>query len=710
MPTSVELRNQSRGRWLSSRLLLGLLALWLPLLRGPWCAAQTPVSRGEAAAPVSAPASITLGFSAVELVGPWKFQTGDNLGWAAPEFDDASWAEMDLTPPGGSDDPDSGTSDPLPGWSARGYPGYSGYAWYRLRVNVTGVSTRLALKMPDAIDDAYQVYVNGRLIGHLGEFGQRSVTAYNSVPLGITLPKDIRNGPLTIALRVWMDSATRFNSPDAGGLHNPPVLGHVSTIATQVQANWFDTTHLLGSGVLEEFILLMALAVALAHFFFERDDHAYLYLALVSLATLLGNTTVLLVNYSNYVPQNAYLILVDVLAAPLRVGLWVLFWASWFRLGPSRRFQQMVWGLVAFLALGTLLLRPPLFGVLTPVSASHIITPLLLTAKLALAVLLLWKSFNGIRRERLEGWLAVPAVLLTIAANYQREASLIHLPVSFTLLGFTITMSTLNTILCLLLVTVMLSRRFLRAQRRSVEWGVEVERARGIQQLLVPKALPSVAGLAIESEYRPAREVGGDFFQIIPGDTDDDGVLIVVGDVTGKGLSAGMLVALIVGILQTAVRDDPDPVAVLHTLNERLCERTHSSATCLAMRITPNGDVMIANAGHLPPYRNGREIEMEGAFPLGIVPGLQFSIARFKLENRDRLVLISDGVAEAQNSSGELFGFDRVSTMLREPISAAALASAAQQFGQEDDILVLRVERRAGVRVAPHPETTLVFR
>ncbi len=84
---------------------------------------------------------------------------------------------------------------------------------------------------------------------------------------------------------------------------------------------------------------------------------------------------------------------------------------------------------------------------------------------------------------------------------------------------------------------------------------------------------------------------------------------------------------------------------------------------------------------------------MGGSLPIGVVPGAEFFVSHFTLAQGDTLMLMSDGVAEAQDQHKQLFGFERIKEMLRQPISAAELASAAQDFGQEDDILVLRIQR-----------------
>ena len=157
---------------------------------------------------------------------------------------------MDLTP---------GSSGLAAGWTARGHAGYSGYAWYRMQVDVEGANRSLALKMPDSFDDAYQVFVNGQRLGEFGRFSPRGVTAYSGLPTAFRLPKVFAMASVSIAIRMWMDSATPFNSPDAGGLHEPPELGYASSISTEVRLDWDEIGHLVGSGFLEMLILLMAL-------------------------------------------------------------------------------------------------------------------------------------------------------------------------------------------------------------------------------------------------------------------------------------------------------------------------------------------------------------------------------------------------------------------------------------------------------------------
>ena len=673
------------------------ITCWLPvllLISGLLLHAQSATHGSAPGNHPNGPVHVILGRSATDLFGPWRFHTGDDPDWAYPGYDDSAWETVDLHGPDDPPDPELGSSSFAPGWTAKGHPGYYGYAWYRLHLDVQGADGKLAIKMPDSVDDTYQVFVNGQQIGEFGHFGKRREWGYPSQPRGFPLPPDVRNGPVEIAIRMWMNRANRFANPDAGGLHGPPMIGTAAEIANQVSLDWDLINHQIGSGFLETLVLLIALFVAVTHYALDRTEKAYLWLGLVSFATLLGNLVLQIGNYTTILSATTVLLSRNVVLAPLRVGLWIIFWAAWFCIGLPRWLYRLVWEVVAMLALGTLMLGPPLYGQVVPLHASVILIPAILWLKLGLTLPLLWITYKGIREDRAEGWLALPAILLAVVANYQHELRLIHIKVVYSVLGYTVSLSQLSTMLSLTLVTLMGSRRFLATQRRKVQYRLEVEQAGELQQVIVPSNLPQIPGLRIESEYRPSRDVSGDFFRIIP-NTADGSVLIVVGDVTGKGLRAGMLVAFIVGAIDTAAQEDPDPARLISTVNGSLCDRGFATATCLALKIEADGLLVASNAGHMAPYINGRELEMEGALPLGVLSGITYESVEYRLKPGDTLTLMTDGVVEAQDSNGKLFGFDRLEQMVNGHATAAAIADAAQNFGQEDDILVLRVERTA---------------
>jgi hypothetical protein len=226
----------------------------------------------------------------------------------------------------------------------------------------------------------------------------------------------------------------------------------------------------------------------------------------------------------------------------------------------------------------------------------------------------------------------------------------------------------------------------------------ELAAAREVQQVILPEQVDAVPGFKVESIYQPARQVGGDFFQVLP--AGEGGLLVVVGDVAGKGLPAAMLVSVLVGAIRGVAQFTKDPAELLASLNDRLVGRTQGGfSTALAARITADGGVTIANAGHLSPYLDGREIELYGALPLGVVKNAAYQVTHFHLPQGSRLTFYSDGVIEAQNEKGELFGFERGRAISVQP--AAAIAEAATKFGQEDDITVVTIER-----LAPGEEST----
>ena len=117
--------------------------------------------------------------------------------------------------------------------------------------------------------------------------------------------------------------------------------------------------------------------------------------------------------------------------------------------------------------------------------------------------------------------------------------------------------------------------------------------------------------------------------------------------------------------------------------------------TCICALVTEQGEVTLANAGHLPPYRNGEELQVSSDLPLGILPEETYEERTFRLEPGDQLTLLSDGVLEATDGKGELFGFERTRAISAQ--TAESIAATALKFGQEDDITVLTLARlRAG--------------
>ena len=664
-----------------------------------------PVAARSQQAPPALPqydnvAQVSLGQPAALLTGSWKFQIGDSpidpatgaLLWAEPDFSEASWGNFDLTPPQGSYDPINGSSGFVPGWTAHAYPGVTGYAWYRRRINISNTAngTLLALKMPQDVDDAYQVYINGRLIGEFGRFGARHVTFYNAQPRAFPLPDDIGDGPAVISVRMWMSPDTPFTGQDVGGLHGPPLLGEAPAIDAMLRLDWDGINRSEIGNFLQAAFLLLAAIMGFALYRIDRSEPAYLWLGAACTCTFLSRAFVLTGYYSAWLPMQVEVFSLDVLIQPLGFGLWVIFWGYWFGLDDMRRVRQIAFSLVALSALGTSMLRSPFYGNIVPVSASSWLMPLTVMLKLLLGLLILWVTYRGIRRSRTDGWLALPAVLLMILWIYQEELSVVHIPTIFRLGGIVVGISSFAALLTLGIIFVLLTRRFLQSLRERERWRAEVESARAVQQVLIPAEIPPVPGFVISSVYKPASQVGGDFFQILP--IRNNGVLVAIGDVSGKGMPAAMTVSLLVGTIRTLAHYTQSPGEILTAMNYRMLARSHGGfTTCLVLRIESSGAVTVANAGHVFPYVQGKELTVDNGLPLGLAGNSVYNETSFSLASKSQLTLVTDGVVEARDKTGALFGFERAAKISTQ--GADAIAQTAQEFGQDDDITVLTIVR-----------------
>jgi hypothetical protein len=222
------------------------------------------------------------------------------------------------------------------------------------------------------------------------------------------------------------------------------------------------------------------------------------------------------------------------------------------------------------------------------------------------------------------------------------------------------------------------------AARAREAYAAELHAASTVQQLLLQSTSRSTPGFHVESVYLPASEVGGDFFFV--SSTPDGSLTAIVGDVSGKGLTAAMRVAMILGVLRRETSHDP--ADILFGLNNALIAQGQLGfTTACCIRIALTGEFTLANAGHIAPYLSGRELDTPPALPLGLIPEQTYDLVRGRVSPGQRLVLLSDGVPEARSSTGELYGFERLSVLTSE--SAQEIASVAQRFGQQDDITVL---------------------
>ncbi len=243
----------------------------------------------------------------------------------------------------------------------------------------------------------------------------------------------------------------------------------------------------------------------------------------------------------------------------------------------------------------------------------------------------------------------------------------------------------------------------------------ELEVARLIQSHFLPKTLPDLPGWQIAAYYRPAREVGGDFYDVIP--LPDGRVGFVVGDVTDKGVPAALVMSATRSLMRASAQRLIEPGVVLERVNEQLCPDMPEKmfVTCLYGVLDPaTGHLRFANAGHDLPYvktANGViELRARG-MPLGLMTGMPYEEKEITLARGDSVLLHSDGVVEAHDPERGMFGFPRLMQTVADAPSGQALIdrvlSDLDEFTgpgaeQEDDITMVTLERSAG-EAPPEP-------
>ena len=244
-------------------------------------------------------------------------------------------------------------------------------------------------------------------------------------------------------------------------------------------------------------------------------------------------------------------------------------------------------------------------------------------------------------------------------------------------------------------------------ERERVEEELRV--ARSIQQASLPKAVPTLEGWQIAPYYQPAREVGGDFydFHLLP-----EGRLgLVVGDATGKGVPAALVMSTTCGMLRLAAQSHTSPGQMLQGVNEVLFPNipTNMFVTCFYAILEPNsGRLSYANAGHDLPYlhRNGEAEELRArGMPLGLMPGMRYEEKETIVHSGQAALLYSDGLVEAHDPEGDMFGFPRLRTLIAEraeeerPLGEVLLEElysfTGEGWEQEDDITLLTLKRSA---------------
>lgn len=646
---------------------------------------------------------VRLGDSPVALAGPWQFHLGDDNNWADPRFPDADWQWLSANKT----------------WARQGHFAYAGYAWYRLHVQFEPEgpqSPELALLIP-RIDDAYEIYWNGVLIGRNGEFPPHPRWPESSQP-----PQEFELGSVhqgVLAVRVWKAPQLSEDTGLRGGFELAPLVGRpfgISMVRTLANYAWLRSRQL--EFALNSLYALIGLLMLLA-WIRNRRQWQLFWMAGFALSQVLY-----ILFYGLRLPWSTGVAgaMWQPISAFRTVSLsFLLLWLLHLR--ENRKLLKLVrvfaWIGVSADTLDGLtyfLIWRPGWTVWVQIGDALLTGIYVLTGTVPLVVVMA----AILRGERLNKSRWVVAICAFVAGMVQIATFALPQGSRFThwtlgekieapiavALGNEISIVMVTRFLLLLASAFAVYRSFEENRRRQQSLQLEFESARALQQVLVPENAPEVPGFRMASAYRPALEVGGDFFQVIPLKNADGSTLIVVGDVSGKGLRAAMTVSFIVGALHALVEHIVSPAAVLAGLNERLLGRLENGfTTCLALRLGPDGRCVIAGAGHPPPFVDGREIPIDNSVPLGMVPNLACAETEFILEPGQTCMLYTDGLTEARNKDGELFGEDRLAKLFAAFPTAQQAAQAAIQFGQEDDVTILSLTRLAAASdiVLPTP-------
>jgi len=613
----------------------------------------------------------------VDLGARWLAHQGDDPAWAQPGFDDSQWQIVKFQVP----------------LAMQGMKGVDA-VWYRLHVRIPPSARHLSL-MLTRMGGSVEIYANGARIG-----GWRPMTPGGDRFLiqswtGAIPDAVLGSGDLTIAIRARIGNVTHGGDLPIGplGVQSEALLGPSHAIRDAVSLLNFRGLTSNGTNLtLVLIVLLITAALALA----IRSEPEYqallvalagqaIYQGLILWGLLFG--TPLILSYGLFY-YGAIAVWIIGLIEFVRLILGI-------RLYRALIFYYVLLGIVSPLAgICVYLYWLPHHALNSPLSvAVTLFTQLIgVPATAGLPVLALWIAWKKRNRDAL--LLSVPLLINASYAYYSFSLYLLGLlhvisqSASMTaeyapVTAFNIAWEEVVSFAFSVSLLVFLVIRTIRLAREKARAASEMQAVKTLQALLLARSHQPTPGYAVDTVYRPASEVGGDFFLVSP--SSDGSIVAIVGDVSGKGLLAAMRVSLILGALNR--ESSRQPAEVLSRLNQVLLGQGDMGfTTACCVRVEANGDFSFANAGHLNPYIDGQEIEAPGVLPLGLKPDQTYSTVTGHLSPGQRMVLLSDGVPEAR-AKRQLLGFDKLLELTR--LGASEIADAAQNFGQEDDITVL---------------------
>jgi hypothetical protein len=570
--------------------------------------APAPLIRADqqrASAAPDAPLVIAgLGKGTVALDGPWQFHLGDDAAWASLGFNDSGWEQLSADR----------------SWGEQGFANYSGYAWYRKTIEIApgtrSAFKQIALLIPH-VDNAYQVYWNGVLVGGDGRLPPHPLMyETSSPPVTFRIPAAARG---VLAMRVWKAPPLSDDSGRGGGFTGVPLAGWDDAISTRQaleEYRWLRSQELYFTvNLLYGMVALLSLLAWLQ----DRKQWPLFWMFGFALAPVLE---MLFYGARLHWPAAVANSLWQPITSLRDICLWfLLLWLLDLR--DSRPLMRLTWVCIWVSLTTQILDSVPYFLSWIPAWTTPMqILDAVLTAcwipTSALPVVFVAAAARGQRRLSPANWVVAIFAFLTGMMQVVRTLApqgsrFTHSTLTnrmeaplFTLAGNAVSLPTLAGTLLLIAIVYAVYCNVDEARRRQSGMEQEFKSARELQRVLVPETAPAVAGFALTSAYLPAEEVGGDFFQIIPLEGAAAGsTLVVVGDVSGKGLKAAMAVSFIVGTLRALASLITDPAQLLVELNRRLAGRLQGGfTTCLILRLDAGGACVMASAGHPSVFFN----------------------------------------------------------------------------------------------------------
>ena len=632
---------------------------------------------------------------AVAVLHQWRFHTGDNMDWAAPGFNDSSWAVLSADRP----------------WGQQGYAAYHGFAWYRRAITLgMGEADSNELLVPEA-GQAYEVYWNGSLAGRCGRLPPKALWFVEQRPHAFPLTGAASG---VLALRVWNAPPLSDEDPGQnGGFSAAPLVGTVRAVAAAREAleyQWVRSRQFL---VMQYLLNALVALVSLLAWTRNREQGVLLWMAGFTLPSVL---ILILLRSRLPIPYTVAMAAGQPIDSVRDVSLWfLLLWLMHLREQPALVRATRVLALVTLVVnavdglLVSLAWHPQLLR--TAQVGDAFITVVNTATQLFPVVLVIAAVTRHKRMEAPNLAVAISALLVEMV-TVVRDASaqgqrfthwslrqLIDGP-AVTLGGSAVSpMNILHMGLFVCIVYAVYSS-FLEYRRREMVIEQELRHASEIQRVLIPDTSFGLSGFQMMTAYRPAQEVGGDFFQVLVDGDDDEFVKVIIGDVSGKGLAAAMSVSFLVGAIRALNRPEYGPAELLDRLNVAVQGRLAGGfATCLVVRMRRDGKCTASSAGHPGPFIDGQELRMAGALPLGILNAPKYEETTFDLQPTQVCSLYTDGLLEARDRTGEVYGFERLERLFAGRPTAEQVAGAAVEFGQCDDITVVMVTRESSSEV-----------